>query len=211
MKEKKKAICPICNEIGSTFYRDIYYRCHNCSGIFMAKQLLPDRQTERERYESHINDVNDPRYQNFVSPITEVILSNFSPHHKGLDFGAGTGPVISKILKDNGYQIYQYDPFFSDDISLLGQKYDYIVCCEVIEHFHNPKDEFKLLKELMNEGGKLICMTHLYNMNIDFDQWYYKNDPTHVFIYMAETVEWIKINLGFSAIVIDDRLIQFCI
>jgi len=40
-------------------------------------------------------------------------MKDFNTNHKGLDFGAGTGPVISKVLKDKGYCIAQYDIFFS--------------------------------------------------------------------------------------------------
>ena len=31
-------------------------------------------------------------------PITTYVLENFLPAHKGLDFGSGTGPVISSML-----------------------------------------------------------------------------------------------------------------
>ena len=52
-------------------------------------------------------------------------------------------------------------------------------------------------------------MTYLYHDDINFDAWYYKNDPTHVFIYRAETIEWIKNHFGFSSVTIDHRLITF--
>ena len=34
-------------------------------------------------------------------------------------------------------------------------------------------------------------MTLLYNENIDFNAWFYKNDPTHVFIYTKNTINYI--------------------
>ena len=30
------------------------------------------QEEEKERYKNHNNDVNDPRYQKFVSPIVEI-------------------------------------------------------------------------------------------------------------------------------------------
>jgi hypothetical protein len=52
-------------------------------------------------------------------------------------------------------------------------------------------------------------MTDIYNENIDFHKWYYKNDLTHVFIYHKKTIEWIKNNIGFDDVFIDERLIVF--
>ncbi len=204
--------CPLCSGNGKTFYEfklQRWYKCENCSGIFMDKKSHPDSSAEKIFYETHINDVDDKRYQKFVSPITSAILNNFDLKHKGLDFGAGTGPVISKILTDNSYSIKQYDPFFHYYPNLLKEKYDYIACCEVIEHFYNPKKEFELLRDLLLPNGKLFCMTDIYNDNIDFHKWYYKNDPTHVFIYQENSIKWIQKEIGFSDVIIDGRLITF--
>lgn len=164
---------------------------------------------EKLRYETHNNDVFDKRYQNFVSPITSAILENFSKDHIGLDFGAGTGPVISKILGDNDFKIKQYDPFFHKNEKLLREKYDYIACCEVMEHFYSPKKDFGLLKNVLLKGGRLYCMTDIYDDSIDFSLWYYKNDPTHVFMYQKETIIWIKNEFRFSDVTIEGRLITF--
>ena len=202
-------ICPLCGSLSSNFFKEKFYSCSNCSGIFRPKHSLLDHVSERKRYETHNNDVNDIRYQNFVSPITTSILNEFSAEQVGLDFGAGTGPVISKILADNGYNIKQYDPFFHNFPELLKNQYDYIACCEVIEHFYDPLKEFKLLKSLLKTKGVLFCMTAIYDSSIDFAKWFYKDDPTHVFIYQKETLEWIQINVGFSKIIIENKLIKF--
>jgi arylsulfatase A-like enzyme len=117
--------------------------------------------------------------------------------------------TIAKVLKDNNYNIALYDPFFHNIPELLEDKYDYIVCCEVIEHFHNPKKEFTLLKKLLKKGAQLYCMTDLYDESNDFHNWYYKNDLTHVFIYHKNTILWIQQEFGFSDVKISGRLISF--
>ncbi|WP_321540387.1 methyltransferase domain-containing protein [Flavobacterium piscinae] len=71
------------------------------------------------------------------------VLKDFSSKHSGLDFGSGTNSVIVKLLKDKNYNIVEYDPFFSNQPEVLEKRYDYITCCEVIEHFHHPFEEFK--------------------------------------------------------------------
>lgn len=78
-----------------------------------------------------------------------------------------------------------------------------------MEHFFRPDKEFVLLKSLLNPGGKLYCMTDVYRNQLAFSDWYYKNDPTHVFIYTEKTLEFIKNEFGFKNLFIQNRLIVF--
>lgn len=165
-------------------------------------------QEEKARYETHNNCPDDLRYQKFVSPIVNSIMNTFEPTAKGLDFGAGTGPVITKMLTDAGYSIELYDPFFHNNPDVLELKYDFIACCEVIEHFHHPYKEFTHLRSLLKPNGVLYCKTEIISENVDFEKWYYKNDPTHVFFYHNKSFHWIKTCLGFSSLNIQDREIE---
>ena len=202
-------LCPLCKSNSNNFCKKVYYQCVNCYGLFRPAQLLPTLEAEKNRYETHNNDVENEGYQNFVSPITNAILENHDAEEVGLDFGAGSGPVIANMLERKGYKPLLYDPIFHNYPELLERKYNYIFACEVIEHLHNPYDEFSRLYNILNTNGKLYCMTHLYDKSIDFDRWYYKNDFTHVFIYTRETIHWIATEIGFSDYKIDDRLITF--
>lgn len=204
--------CLLCGTQSTFFinYKDrIYYTCPNCKGIFLEPEQRMETENEEKHYRFHNNDVEDPGYLNFVSPITKAVLNDFTPEHSGLDFGAGTGSAISKVLSDNQYNIKQFDPFFHNYIELLTEQYDYVVSCEVVEHFYNPKKEFKLLKKMLLPNGKLYIMTDLYSPEIDFKTWYYKNDHTHVFLYKKETMEWIAQKYSFKELTIEKRLIVF--
>lgn len=209
---KERAKCPLCSASSSAYFESKiskFHQCSNCRAIFVDKYYLPDKNIEIERYCEHNNDVNDVRYQNFVNPIVGTVLKYFNNMHSGLDFGAGTGPVISKMLTERGYNIEQYDPFFHYHPELLHKKYDFIVSCEVIEHFHFPGNEFQLLKDMLVPGGKLICMTSIYDESIDFSKWYYKNDPTHVFFYQKDTLRYIMKKFGFSNLKTNKNLVIF--
>ena len=205
--------CPLCNHAGKIILKNTttrFFECTCCKGIFIPSNKLPDAKAEKERYLAHNNDVNDKHYQQFVNPIVQKVLKDFTPAAMGLDYGAGTGPVIAKLLEENNYSIALYDPFFHNYPDIFKKKYDFIVCCEVIEHFHSPGKEFVRLKSLLNPGGKLYCMTHIYQPDkIKFESWYYKNDPTHVFMYQEETLKYIKKNIAFSRMTIEGRLIIF--
>ena len=204
--------CPLCNSTATVFCekpKHLFYKCTNCEGIFRPKHTFLTAEAEKEHYEKHNNDVFDERYQAFVSPIVNAVLHDFSPEAKGLDFGSGTGPVIAKMLTDKGYQVQNYDLFFANEPLLLKEKYDYVSCCEVMEHFHHPYQEFKLLQSLLLPKGKLFCKTEVYNNQTPFENWYYKDDFTHVFIYQLKTLEWIQKNLRFSKVSVYDKLIVF--
>ncbi len=206
--------CPLCNSESTTFNTgktQTHYQCKTCFGIFSETNSRPSPSDEIAHYNQHNNDVEDPGYQNFVSPIFNAIVKDFTTESKGLDFGAGTGPVLSKLLRDKDYSIALYDPYFHNFPELLKKQYDYIGSCEVIEHFYDPHKEFTLLKSLIKPDGMLYCMTHIYDESIDFTNWYYKNDPTHVFIYHKNTFAWIQKEFGFKAIEIQNRLIRFSV
>jgi 2-polyprenyl-3-methyl-5-hydroxy-6-metoxy-1,4-benzoquinol methylase len=204
--------CPLCNSNATLFCdkpKHLFYKCNTCEGIFRPKHTFLTAEAEKEHYEKHNNDVFDERYQAFVSPIVEAVLKDFSPEAKGLDFGSGTGPVIAKMLTDKGFQVQNYDLFFANDEILLKDKYDYVSCCEVMEHFHHPHQEFELLQSLLLPNGKLYCKTKVYTNQKPFENWYYKDDFTHVFIYQPKTLEWIQKNLRFSKVSVYDKLIVF--
>ena len=204
--------CPLCNSASTLFCekpKHLFYKCDTCDGIFRPTHTFLTAEAEKEHYEKHNNDVFDERYQAFVSPIVNTVLHDFTAEAKGLDFGSGTGPVIAKMLTDKGFQVQNYDLFFANEPSLLKEKYDYVSCCEVMEHFHHPYQEFELLKSLLLPKGKLFCKTEVYNNQTPFENWYYKDDFTHVFIYQLKTLEWIQKNLRFSKVSVYDKLIVF--
>jgi len=204
-----KEICRLCGSEAELFYEDTqrYYRCFQCDGIFVHRGDLPKEDAEKERYELHDDDTQDAGYRKFVSPISSHVSKDFSKEDRGLDFGSGRSEIISVVLREQDYNVQNYDPYFANNPQLLTQKYDYITSCEVIEHFYHPKKEFALLHEMLREGGKLYLMTDVYDESIDFASWYYKNDPTHVFLYTPQTFEYIKKVYGFQELTIEKRLI----
>jgi hypothetical protein len=202
--------CPLCSGTSNHFYthrQREFLQCSLCLSVFTHPDCFLTDEEEKAHYLCHNNDPEDVRYQNFLSPVTNVILNDFNADHKGLDFGSGTGSPIVKVLTDNGYDIHQYDLFFHNDAEKLNEKYDYISCTEVAEHFKEPYKEFSQLKNLLKPGGSLYIMTDMFDENRDFGTWFYKTDPTHVFLYHPKAFEWIKDHFGFKNLVINGRVI----
>jgi ADP-ribose pyrophosphatase YjhB (NUDIX family)/transcription elongation factor Elf1 len=205
--------CPLCQSNQSVLKltkptQERYWDCHVCGLIFLEKEFYLNSTLEEAHYKTHNNDISDERYQQFVSPIVNYVLNNLAPKSKGLDYGAGTGPVISALLLNKDYEMNLYDPFFWNDRSTLANLYNFIISCEVVEHFHSPAEEFNRFKNLLVQDGYVIIMTDLYNDSINFDKWYYHRDPTHVIFYRMETFEWIRKHFQFKDILkVNDRVV----
>ncbi|MDZ7607001.1 MAG: class I SAM-dependent methyltransferase [Cyclobacteriaceae bacterium] len=199
--------CTLCDTLLTKMVDEYYFICSTCGAYVKDKKYFIDNTREKERYEEHNNDVADVGYQNFTSPITNAILKNHNKQQLGLDYGCGTGPVIAKQLKDKDYQVKLFDPYFYPVYDYLNHQYDYIFSCEVFEHFNQPKLEIEKLVRLLKPEARLYIMTHLYNPDINFTNWYYRNDPTHVFIYTLKTIEFIVLKYSLTLEKISDRLI----
>lgn len=199
--------CTLCATVLNKRADALYYICEGCGAYVKDNALYFNGVQEKAHYEQHNNDVNDIGYQKFTSPVTSQILERCTPEMLGLDFGCGKGPVITKQLRDKGYQVNLYDPFFYPNPTYIDFMYDYIFSCEVFEHFYCPMKEISKLYNLLKPNGYLIIMTHLYNNQQDFEKWYYRKDLTHVFIYTVQTIEFIANNFGFELMEQSERLV----
>ena len=207
-----KMKCTLCGEdafLFKTYREKKYYSCAHCRAVVLHPDYYPSPEDEKKRYLEHNNDVDDLRCQKFVDPLVREVKRSFSADHRGLDFGAGTGPVITKLLRESGYNIKLYDPYFWNEPERLEETYDYIAACEVIEHFVKPYEEFKLLKSLLNNNGKLFCKTSIFSYDMNFEEWKYKDDFTHLFFYNTDTLKWIEKTFDFSGLTITEELIVF--
>ena len=184
--------CPLCETSLEGLNSRFYYECRNCKAYVKDDSYYLSKAEEKAFYELHNNDVHDEGYKQFTSPIWKYVIEHFSQSSSGLDFGSGTGPIISKVLQENKYNVNLYDPFFAPDEQVLMEgHYDYIFSCEVFEHLHQPKKIIEHLIRLLKPNGSLLIMTLMFPKDKPFTSWYYINDPTHVFIYTKETFEFI--------------------
>ncbi len=205
-------LCSLCNhtaEFFGNFQNRNYNRCTNCTSVFLDTEDLPSPTAEENRYKKHNNLIDNNGYLEFLKPLIDAIHIAHKKTEKGLDFGSGPNPVLSLLLQEKGFLIHPYDLYFSNNIKALETGYDYIICCEVMEHFHKPNEEFQTLYRLLNQGGSLYCKTKLYNSKIDFENWWYKNDFTHTFFYSKKALEYIKSHFKFSELNVHKEYFQF--
>ena len=87
-------------------------------------------------------------------------------------------------------EVVLYDSFYYPDRRVFHGSYDFISATEVVEHLHRPGMELARLWSLLRPGGTLAVMTKLVRDPGAFANWHYKNDPTHVCFFSADTWRW---------------------
>ena len=150
-----------------------------------------DSTAEKNHYLSHQNFIKDKNYQDFLSNLYRPLKLKVKKNSYGLDYGCGNGPALAYMLCSDGYILDLYDPYFYPNVAIFKKKYDFITCSEVVEHFQDPVSEFDKINSILKKNGILAVMTRLYNSRINFINWHYRRDPTHVIFYSNNTFKYI--------------------
>ena len=184
--------CPVCRAAAAACafltvqHRD-YWRCGACAATFLDPAQLPDAATELAHYNRHRNAVDDLGYRRFLARLAGPLLERLPPVSRVLDYGCGPGPALAAMLSEAGHDVRLYDPFYRPDQAALREAYDAITCTEVVEHFHQPMEEFLRLRAMLRPGGWLAVMTCFQTDDARFANWHYRRDPTHVVFYKEAT------------------------
>ena len=72
-----------------------------------------------------------------------------------------------------------------------GIVYDFITATEVLEHLHQPRRDLEAVWSCLQSDGWLGVMTKRARNREAFDQWHYKQDPTHVCFWSDATLQWL--------------------
>ena len=182
--------CPLCKSSNThLFHKQIFYRCGNCDLIFKDTSVWPSQEQEKQRYLKHHNSIDDKGYRSFLLELVDPLVKLLKPGMNILDYGCGPLPALSELVREKGFDCKNYDLYFYNNEKLFSQKYDFIICSEVVEHFRDPESEFKKLFGLLLDGGSLVVRTNL--VPDDFNSWWYHSDLTHLVFYSNSTLEWI--------------------
>ncbi|UPT77636.1 class I SAM-dependent methyltransferase [Sulfurovum sp. XGS-02] len=110
----------------------------------------------------------------FIESIFKKVDQIYNNNMKFIDVGCGSGVLVDKLKTkykngdikgcdfsntkiSNCCEYYKKDIFFVHDISKkLEEKYDFIVCTEVLEHLKNPNNAIENLCDALKSNGKLL-------------------------------------------------------
>jgi len=198
MKDKKVnqiliCKCKICGgtteELIDEQIKVTYSVCSECGFIHKDREFYVDKEEELNQYSLHNNSFESVGYVNIFKSLLKYYITPLKIKGNVLEYGSGPGPVLKELLQRAGYSVFDYDPFFNDNIEYLNNKYELITSTEVVEHFFNPLVEFAHLTKLLKQGGYLVITTKLRVMEIEsFLDWWYRRDTTHVSFYTMKSL-----------------------
>lgn len=118
------------------------------------------------------------------------------PNPTILDFGCGNGMLVC-FAKARGYNVFGYDLYRPETHDALNKKYDCLLLIEVIEHLSEPFDELKLMKNLLNPGGKVMIETSFSDWLTEHDA-YIEPKVGHCTIFSHAGLDFLFEKFGFK-------------
>lgn len=195
--------CLLCHTSNAILSGEVF-KCSHCGLTFKNPSMHLNYEEESKRYSYHQNGIHDQGYVDFLNrmllPLTRFLPKEFS----SLDYGCGPAPTVSRMLQERGGNVHDYDPLFCPDKKWLNEKYDVVTSTEVVEHFKNPKSSWEELTSLIRPSGVLAIMTQFLREDVDYQSWWYKNDPTHVVFYNDKTFAYLAERFELE-IIFNDR------
>ena len=203
--------CLLCNSnLTESFHKDShreYFKCSICDFVFVPKIYHLSEKDERARYDTHNNNPEDERYRNFLTQLLNPLQERIHKNASGLDFGSGPGPTLSLMLEEEGHSVDLYDKFYERNDAVFDKQYDFITASEVVEHLSQPLVELSRLMGLIKCDGVLAIMTQILTPQIDFEQWYYKNDPSHIGFFSEKSLNYLAQKWQAELYVISEKVV----
>ncbi len=187
-------LCKICKnkDLKELKFKETYYHCQKCDLIFLDEDQILKPEEEKRRYEQHDNSHKNKGYVKMFERFIEGVIEPYTKKIETvLDFGCGPGPVLADLLKEKGFTVDIYDPYYFPERIFRGKKYDLITSTEVFEHLTEPAKEIEMLIKHIKRSGYLAIMTLFHPGPDGFKDWRYKRDPTHITFYNSNTFQEI--------------------
>ena len=117
-----------------------------------------------------------------------------------LDYGGGSG-VLAESLRTVGFpRVDTYDPFVPDFSKKPSDRFDCVVCFEVVEHATDPASLFADMNDTLDDLGIIIFSTLVQPADIDrqgLNWWYAAPRNAHVSLYTKASLHRIGQRFGF--------------
>lgn len=200
--------CQICNSSNSKEYIKVKDRFSISNDKFSIVKcycgfiFLNPRPTEKEIVKFYSSVDYDPHrstsiFYKFAQKFSfrwkySLIKSIITNKAKVLDYGAGDGS-FSKYLITKNYTVDTYEPILNNEVSTIAnKKYDLITLWHSLEHMHNINDEIEIIKNHLNENGKiLIAVPNIDSVDarIFKDNWIAYDAPRHLYHFNYNTIK----------------------
>lgn len=117
-----------------------------------------------------------------------------------LNWGSGAWSLAVQKLRDEGYDVWGYEPhaetddaFIVKSRSEIGARFDGIFSNNVLEHLLDPAAQFADFGQILRPGGRMAHATACY-------QWLYAFTRFHVFFPLGSAPERLAARTGFRVV-----------
>jgi 2-polyprenyl-6-hydroxyphenyl methylase/3-demethylubiquinone-9 3-methyltransferase len=181
-----------------------YHRCSVCALIF----TVAFDEFSKDDFTRHIyNDsykLVDPEYGEIRPASNAAMLAGTfgkTPAVTTLDYGGGNGKTAELLRASGFFNARSYDPFFPASGALPTQKFQLIICFEVLEHSPTPIATLIEMFSLLADGGMILFSTLTQPPNIDQIglNWFYVGPRNgHVTLYSVQSLQVIAKKFGMT-------------
>ncbi len=116
-----------------------------------------------------------------------------------LDYGGGNG-VLAQSLREFGFpRVDTYDPFVGRFSVRPTERYDCVVCFEVIEHCTDPLQTLTDIDSFVNDNGIIVLSTLVQPADIEkqgLNWWYAGPRNAHISLHTTRSLEQLARRLG---------------
>jgi glycosyltransferase involved in cell wall biosynthesis len=192
-----KRHCRICDKHAYMVFEDSrpFYLCNNCGLIFSDCSL--SQEEIKKHYQSQY--ANNFDWNKEAKALLEVVRFAVTPR-KIFDFGSGSG-LLADAFRSMGCEVDNYEPMFHGDFRAenYNNSSDLVILNEVIEHIEDVLKTFDNVYSVTRPGGIIFIKTLTTDAIVNesnkfqelFNNWWYKDDQTHVSFFCQRTFEYI--------------------
>lgn len=184
----------------------VRYVCPECGVVFGPVKF--SRQSAKKRDDDYT--VHYTGYHEGDS--TEKEMKSFmrlEPTKEGvyLNYGCGSWSHTMQLLREQGYQVYGYEPYskdvdnpfiISDRSRLSKMRFNGIFSNDVLEHFVDPAEELRFMKSLLATPSSMMAHTtgcYLYR---------YEHTRFHTFFFTGNSLDVLCSKAGLRIVEISD-------
>ena len=204
LPHNKRAGAPIPNEPDDAWY----YQCESCEFLFTP---VRDTHDHTEIYDDTYWANQDPDWYGRVTEtfrlvaLANELLQLRLEDLEILDFGCGMGAFV-----DMGRRSLQVNVWGTDIIKpkvgteyylrdLGDRKFDVITCCEVVEHFPDPRTTFDYIRQHLKSPGIFAFQTAQWSPALGREWWYLGPHNGHISLYSRGALDFTFRDMGGKA------------